>query len=417
MRFLSKKIVMRTALGAALVALMSSTALAADLSIWVRSSGANAATHMIDLWNATHDKQIELTVIPDNQMVTKLATGVQAGDVPDLVSFDLIYMPDFMRAGFLTDITDEMNADPNYAMVADAYKNIAAYEDRIYGTGFTPDVSILVWNKGLFKAAGLDPEVPPQTLGEIHEMAKKVSALGEDTYGFYFSGACPGCNIFVTSPMMVASGAKMLPMTGDDDALTDPGVTEVLQLYRDMWTEGLVPQSAQADAGTDFVAMFESGKIGIQGAGGFLISDIKANYPDLDFGVTYLPGMEKGQKSSFVGGDVIAIPKGSRNVDLALEFIHWEMSDEAQLEGLAKNAILPSRTDLADNDYFKSEPRVVTTAKALAVGYVPWVFHFNDMVNSDSSPWINMLQSAIFDGNIKGAIVEARDQMKQIASE
>ena len=37
-----------------------------------------------------------MTTIPDNQMVTKLATSVQSGDVPDLISFDLIFMPDFV---------------------------------------------------------------------------------------------------------------------------------------------------------------------------------------------------------------------------------------------------------------------------------------------------------------------------------
>ena len=77
------------------------TAYAETLSIWARASSSNAAQHMIDLWNASHDDKVELTTIPDNQMVTKLATGVQSGDVPDLISFDLIYMPDFMKAGFL----------------------------------------------------------------------------------------------------------------------------------------------------------------------------------------------------------------------------------------------------------------------------------------------------------------------------
>jgi len=48
---------------------------------------------------------------------------------------------------------------------------------------------------------------------------------------------------------------------------------------------------------------------------------------------------------------------------------------------------------------------------------VPWVFHFNDMVISDSSPWIQRLQTAIFDGDIDGAIKTAQDSMKQIASQ
>ena len=408
---------------AALAALMlgsaafAGAAFADTMTMWVRASGTNAAQHMIDLWNSTHKDKIELTTIPDNQMVTKLATGVQASEVPDLVSFDLIYMPDFMKAGFLTDLTADLKADPNFASVAKAYQDIATYEGKIYGAGFTPDVSILVWNKDLFKRAGLDPEKPPRTIGEIHEDAKKIRALGADTYGFYFSGACPGCNIFTTSPMMVAAGSKILPANGNDDCLTGEGVKDVLETFKEMWNEGLVPKSAQADNGSNFTAEFKTGKIGIQGTGGFLLAELKHDAPNLNFGVTFLPGVKEGQVSAFVGGDVVAIPVGSKHVSLAKTFIAWELTDEAQIDGLAKNNILPSRPALADNKYFAADPRVVVTAKALGVGYVPWVYHFADMVNSDSSPWINMLQRAIFDGDVDGAIKEAREKMKAIAAE
>ncbi len=234
------------ALGAALVGAtaLAGAASAETLTMWVRASAANAAAHLVDLWNSTHPDKIELTTIPDNQMVTKLATGAQAGEVPDLVSFDLIYMPDFMKAGFLEDLTAELKADPNYAGVAQAYKDIATYEGKIYGAGFTPDVSILVWNKDLFRKAGLDPDKPPRTIGEIHEDAKKIRALGGDTYGFYFSGACPGCNIFTSSPMMVAAGSKILPAGPNDDALTGDGVPALLQAFKEMWGEGLIPKNA-----------------------------------------------------------------------------------------------------------------------------------------------------------------------------
>lgn len=408
---------------AALVALLlgsiapATSALAETMTMWVRASGTNAAAHMVNLWNASHPDKIELTTIPDTQMVTKLATGVQARQVPDLVSFDLIYMPDFMKAGFLEDLTADLKKNPNFGSVAKAYVDIATYQGKLYGAGFTPDVSILVWNKDLFKQAGLDPEKPPATLAEIHEYAKKIRALGPDIYGFYFSGACPGCNIFTTSPMMVAAGSKILPASDKDEALTGDGVKQVLETFRDMWKEGLIPKNAQADSGANFASVFKTGKIGIQGTGGFLLSELKRDVPNMNFGVTFLPGAKKGQVSSFVGGDVVAIPKGSKHLAAAKAFIAWELTDEAQLEGLAKNNILPSRPALANNKYFASDPRVVVTAKAIGVGYVPWVYHFADMVNSDSSPWINMLQRAIFDGDVDGAIAEARQKMKDIAGE
>ena len=325
-------------------------------------------------------------------------------------------MPDFMKAGFLTDITDQMAADPHYATHVQAYKDIATLDGKVYGVGFTPDVSVLAWNKDLFAKAGLDPEKGPTTIDEIVEDARKIHALGPDTYGFWFSGACPGCNIFVTSPMMVAAGSKMLPKNGTDDALTGDGVKKVLEAYKTMWGEGLIPASAETDTGANFVSAFTGGNIGIAGTGGFLISLMAREHPDFKYGLTLLPGSEAGQVSGFVGGDVVAVPAKGKNEAAAREFLTWVLSDDAQLNGLAKNSILTTRTDLADNQYTKGNDLVLTTAKALAAGYVPWVFHFNDMVNSDSSPWIGMFQQAIFDGDVDGAIADARAAMLEIAA-
>ena len=254
------------------------------------------------------------------------------------------------------------------------------------------------------------PNKPPTTLAEIHEYAKKIRALGGDIYGYYFSGSCPGCNIFTMAPMMWASGAKLLPKEAGDPILEGPGIKEVLSLFHDMWSEGLIPPDAQSDTGNNFQAVFETGKIGMQGSGGFAIASLKKNHPEIDFGIAPLPGIKAGEV-------VLRRRRRDRHSRRArstpisrMQFIKWELTDEAQLKGLAKNFILPSRTDLADNKYFQEEPRYITTAKAVGIGQVPWVFHFNDMVNSDASPWIGMLQTAIFDGKIDDAINTARDE-------
>ena len=67
------------ALSTSAIVALPSIAMATDIQMWVRASGATAAQHLIDLWNASHDDKVVVTVIPDNQMVTKLATGSQAG--------------------------------------------------------------------------------------------------------------------------------------------------------------------------------------------------------------------------------------------------------------------------------------------------------------------------------------------------
>jgi len=186
---------------------------------------------------------------------------------------------------------------------------------------------------------------------------------------------------------MVAAGSQILPKNGTDQALSGDGVKVVLEAYKTMWDEKLIQQSAETDTGANVVSAFVGGNIGIAGTGGFLISLMKREHPEFNYGMTLLPGVEAGQVSGFVGGDVVAVPANGKHEAEAREFLTWVLSDEAQLQGLAKNSILTTRTDLADNEYTKGNEPVLVAAKALAAGYVPWVFHFADMVNSDSSPW------------------------------
>lgn len=45
------------------------------------------------------------------------------------------------------------------------------------------------YNKDLFRKAGLDPNKPPKTWPELYEYAKKISALGDDIYGYRVDAA------------------------------------------------------------------------------------------------------------------------------------------------------------------------------------------------------------------------------------
>jgi multiple sugar transport system substrate-binding protein len=168
----------RILLTASLAAFAAGMAQADTLTMWVRKSAADPGQLMVDLWNSKHDTKIELTAIPDDQMVTKLATSTQSGDAPDLISFDLIYMPDFMKAGVLTDITDQLAADPHYATHVQAYKDIATLDGKTYGVGFTPDVSVLAWTRTSSPRPGLTRKRARRRLTRSWPMPPKSARWG-----------------------------------------------------------------------------------------------------------------------------------------------------------------------------------------------------------------------------------------------
>src|SRR5690606_8775395 len=174
------------------------------LTLWSRSANEAFVRRLVDAWNETHVNQIEPTIIPSDQFVTRVATGFAAGEIPDLLPIDLIYVPAFAKAGQLTDITELAESMDYFEQLSPSHVRLARYEDGLYALPFTAEGSVLLYNKGLFEQAGLDPEQPPTTWQEIYEAAQAITALGDDTYGFYFAGSCAGCNAFTYLPLIWA---------------------------------------------------------------------------------------------------------------------------------------------------------------------------------------------------------------------
>jgi multiple sugar transport system substrate-binding protein len=138
----------------------------------------------------------------------------------------------------------------------------------------------------------------------------------------------------------------------------------------------------------------------------------------MDFGVALLPGVEPGQVASFIGGDIVTVPKGSKRVDDAVDFMRFLLSDEVQTEVYAKMLNLTTRSDMADNKYFAENPLVQDVAEALAVGRTPYTLKFFELINSPQGPWLQMLQRAYYeDTDLDTVIADAQAQMKAIAAE
>lgn len=399
---------------------VSSASMAADLQMWERSGGnKDMVDKLVEMWNAKNpDRKIVLTYIVHAEMVAKLAQAIASGDVPDLMGMDLIYAPQFEKAGQLVDLTDKIGNWPELKTASPGHMMVATYDKRIYGVPLYADVSALFYNKDLFEKAGLDPNKPPNSLPQLRQYADKITSLGGDIKGYYLPGSCAGCNIFTVGPLMWASGAKIEAKDAGDEPLVGDGVKQVLQFERDMVKAGNVHESDRAENGETFHLQFGSGKVGMMGTGNFNIKLARDQNPNMKFGISLLPGMAEGSSASFIGGDLVVVPKGSKRVDDAVDFMKFILSDEVQVEGYAKLLNLTTRADMVDNKYFKAEPLVQDVAKALAVGRTPYTLTFFEQINSPQGPWLQMLQRAYYTSDDLDQIIkDAKDQMKAIASQ
>jgi multiple sugar transport system substrate-binding protein len=156
----------------------------------------------------------------------------------------------------------------------------------------------------------------------------------------------------------------------------------------------------------------------MMGTGNFNISLARDQMKghEFEFGISLLPGMTAGKYASFIGGDIVVIPRGSTRVDDSIAFMKFLLSDDSQVELYAKALNLTTRSDMADNKYFAAEPLVQDVAKALAVGRTPYTLTFFEQINSPQGPWLQMLQRAYYTADDLDTIInDAKDAMKAIS--
>jgi multiple sugar transport system substrate-binding protein len=154
------------------------------------------------------------------------------------------------------------------------------------------------------------------------------------------------------------------------------------------------------------------------GTGNFNITLARQQNPTMNFGIGLLPGVSPGSSASFIGGDLVVVPKGSKRVDDSVNFMKFLLSDEVQVEVYAKALNLTTRSDMADNKYFKAEPLVQDVAKALTVGRTPYTLTFFEQINSPQGPWLRMLQRAYYtDDSLDTIIADAKKEMKAISDQ
>jgi multiple sugar transport system substrate-binding protein len=367
------------------------------ITVWARDSEQGFMPQLIDLYNKSHTVQAKVTIIPAANFVQKLGTAASAGSGPDVSSIDLVYAPYFASAGALEDITSMADSLPYKSSLSPSHQRLATFEGKTYALPFTAEASAVYYNKDLFKKAGIAG--PPTTYAEMRADAKKIRGLGSDYYGFTFAGACGGCNVFEFAPHIWASGGDVLSQDGKQATLDSPQVTDALQLYRDMWTDGSISSASKNDAGTQQLPLFDSGKVGMITLGAFAIPTVEK--AKINYGVTPIPGKDGGT-ASFAGGDVISVISGTKNEAGAEDFVKWATDEEAQTF-LAKNGSVPVRTDLVPKIYASQGPAYAVFGQLMGQGKTPYSTVENGVFNDNNGPWVKMINDAVFGPDVASA--------------
>ena len=379
-----------------------------EITLWTRSPLERQAKNVVEAYNKSHKNQVKLEIIPNDDMEGKVGGASQTDSLPDILAGDVVRIPYWASEGIFTDITKQIDGLDNKADLQQGHIEAGTVDGAEYTLPFITDVSVMVWNKNLYKEAGLDPEQGPKSIVQFVEQAKKVAALNKDgVAGSYLAGQSGGALVFDLFPSVWADGESVMNKDGSEATLDNDSMKGVLDAYKELanTTNGLGAGSKE-ETGATWTAPFANGKIGVMPYPNTSTTALFDAEKDGGFevGVAPIPGTKEGKTSTFLGGDAMGISKDSKHVAQAWNFLYWLMQSDAQKEVFADQGDTASNIQTLKTAYKDADPRIQTINSVIidGNGQTPKSPAFNEAFNAAGSPWQLLVQNAVWgSGDLK----------------
>ena len=340
----------------------------------------------VDAFNKSQDEvEVDLQVVPGDAWEQKLQAAQAAGKQPDIATTNYGGVKPGVVEGKFLALDDLLPAEA----FADLKDNVAPFvevEGKHYAYPMLVEPSnVLYYRADLAKAAGLDPEAPPQTWDELLEWSRALTK--GDVKGMTIASVAP--ELGWSSWGLQYNSCDHLPISDDwsEPLVTDPCVADVANLYRTLYQENLMPQ--QPKVGYTDAQPYGQGEVAMMANGSWAVGQLKNDYPDVieNTRVAAFPSKDgdASKPTATLGGWTLTIDAKSKAPEAAASFVEYLlagdpaiMADFFELTGYSKYTVRTSVDEaLADDPEASADPfMAVISEKVVPFGKAepayPW---------------------------------------------
>ena len=333
---------------------------------WGQDAGFEAMKKLVDNFNATNDHiYVNLTFVANQasgntSTMANLMAAIAAGNPPDVALLDNFQVATWAAQNAIQPLDDIMaEAGVTLDGVYDWAKAGSIYKGQTYSIPYNGDARALLYNKDMFRAAGLDPEDPPTTIEEVTAAAQALTI--RDGSNYKQAGFVPW--IFAGQPIYTwgwSFGGNFYDTENNVLTVATPENIEALQWEVDfanlMGGEAFV--NFASGLGTGAEDPFVTEQIAMCVRGQWDLANIERYNPDLDYGVAPIPSKVEGENITWCGGWGWTIPRGSKHPVEAMEFMAYMLSQESQVtmaseSGSLSPVIAASEEVFGENEKFE----------------------------------------------------------------
>ena len=275
---------------------------------------------------------------PDT-MLTKLTTVLGTDNHPDIAYVFGTDVPALARSAKTVDLT-KLVEEPSFGWddFYEAEREVSTVAGKVVAIPALVDNLAVVYNKAIFRSAGVTEPDPNWTWDDFRATAKQLTNASQKTFGTSYPIGGDEDTVWRFWPMIWQQGAKAISDDGKTATFDDPAFAKALELWRAMTIDD---KSVYVDANPDAVInTFAAGKVGMMVTGPFALSDFDT--AKIDYGVVQLPAFNDHQTVS--GPDTwMVFDNGADRIAGAAKFMQFLTAPEQDGVWSVSQANMPIR--------------------------------------------------------------------------
>ena len=321
----------------------------------------------------------------DDDYGTKLALALRSpSTAPDVFYEDTFKVRSDVDAGYLLKLDSHLEGWEDWAMFDDAAKAAGRADDGgTYAVPLGTDTRAIWYNKKVLTAAGIAVPWDPRSWQDILDAARKIKANDPSVIPFnMYAGTGTGEGTVMQSfyELLYGTGSVLYDEETKKWVVGSAGFTDSLAFLETLYDEGLAVSPAEAlDANVwkkVFGEWFPNARLGATVEGSYSPSFWQDGgtyaWPgyEQEMGVAPFPTQD-GQAPGAVsmsGGWTLAVGAGTKEPDLAFEFLATALNKENSLAFTVESSQIAVRTDVADEpSYQDANPFVRDVSELVSV--------------------------------------------------
>jgi multiple sugar transport system substrate-binding protein len=299
---------------------------------------------------ANPDIDVQIEVVPREELKRKLTTSMGEGANPDLAIISQRWLVDFVKLDAVEPLDGFISDDFKGRFIA-PFLSAGMMDGKIQGLPFTASVSALYYNKDLLGRAGLTE--PPKTWDELKVAAEKVSSLGNGLYGYGLPGKGVEADVSYYY-VMWGQGVEVIDENGRSGLASD-GAIAAAKFCKDLIDKGATQPAVTAFPREGVENLFKEGKLGMVIATPLFSKQIRAEGRGLNYGVAAIPTGPTGARGTYGETDLAIMFKSSKSKDEAWKFLDYLYTTGMRIRFTQDEGFLPVTKEEAQMEHYVND--------------------------------------------------------------